>query len=347
MKATKQIFRFNGNEDDVRQVLAEVEGFKAVSVVNGKASIEEIKEVFSNNKSVACTSFNDSGFIFQLCPINVFVTRGNFNVARDIIDIRYNIVRQFMEIASKYDIDIGDHISNSTSKAEGPSKSDCVFCKLLDGNPIHEQKSLYESQNFLVVPGSGSFIDGYLMILPKEHVMSCAELSKEILEEMEDVISDIKFILKSIYGNEVLIWENGSGMGGKGKPKTSIVHAHIHACPCSDMLNICEATKVTGVTLNHIEKKNFKNHHKDSYLFIIDFDNQWYISSDTNLYIPRQYIRQLLAMELNISGDVWDWRHFPFWNNVEKTAETILSFIKDNFQSLSPRIQKATKKFVI
>ena len=347
MKATKQIFCFNGNENDVRQVLAEVSGFKAISVVKKSASIEEIKEVFSNNKSVACTSFNESGFILQFCPINIFVTKTPFNISGNIIDIRHNIVRQFMEIASKYNIDVGDHISNSTNKDKGQSKTNCVFCKLLAGKPIHEQKSLYESQNFLVVPGSGSFIDGYLMILPKEHVMSCAELSKEMLKEMNDVISDVKFILKSVYGNEVLIWENGSGMGGKGKPQTSIVHAHIHACPCPNQLNICNVTKMTGVTVHHIEKRNLKNYYKDSYLLIIDFDNQWYIASDAKLYIPRQYIRQLLAMELNISGDVWDWRHFPFWNNVEKTAQNILSFLKNNFQSLSPRIQKATKKFVM
>ena len=344
MKLTKQIFLITGADALVRQTLEEIKGFKAVTVINGKISDDIIKEVFANNKSIVCRGFEENNFILQFAPITIFASEGIITTSTNVIDVRYNIVRQFMEIANKYSIDIGDHKSNTT--LDGPSKSDCIFCKLLSGHPVHHQPSLYETQNFLVVPGSGSFIHGYLMILPKDHIMSCAELTLEQLNELYDVISDIKFILKSIFHNEVLIWENGSGTGGKGKPKTSIVHAHIHACPCSDTLDILEATRLTGVPLNPIKKSDLSKYASNPYLLVINFNNNWYISSDPNLYIPRQYIRQLLAKELNIIGDVWDWRLYPFWNNVEKTAQIILEFLRDNFDNLSPRIQKATEKFI-
>ena len=101
-----------------------------------------------------------------------------------------------------------------------------------------------KAKNFLVIPGSGAFIDGYLMILPKVHVMSCAELNFEQRMEMLEVIRDVKDILKGTYKSKVLVWENGSGLDGKGKPKTSIVHAHIHVCPSK--LNISETTNAMG-----------------------------------------------------------------------------------------------------
>ena len=344
MKSTRQIFLINGKEENVRKVLSELRGFKAITVVDGKVTIGQIKKIFANNKSIVCRELDEENFILQFAPVSVIATDTSLCATNNIINTNHNIVRQFMEIALEHNIDIGDYVSNSNSL--GPSKADCIFCKLLSGNPIHEQKSLYESNHFLVVPGSGGFIDGYLMILPKKHIMSCAELNPEQMEEIRNVISDIKFILKSIYHNEILIWENGSGTDGKGKPKTSIVHAHIHACPCSDKLNILKTIKLTGVSLTHIKSFELSSYIKNSYLLVIDFDNQFYISSDTKLYIPRQYIRQLLALNLGISGELWDWRCFPFWDNVDKTSQVFLQYVKNNYDNLSPRIQKATRNFI-
>lgn len=340
MKSTKRIFFLEGEEKNVSKCFKLIEGFKAVTVVRGIASFEQVQETFANNKNLVCKGLKDSSFANLFNPIRVYVTDGV--VAKDAINVRDNIVRQFMEIASRENIDIGDHISNATT--EGPSKKDCLFCKLLAGHPVHEQASLYETDNFLVVPGSGAFVDGYLMILPKAHIMSCAELNDEQMEELKGVMDDVKFILKSIYGSEILIWENGSGSGGKGKPKTSIVHAHVHVCPST--VDVLKTTKMTGVHLNHIEQSKLQQYRKNSYLFVIDYDNEWYISSDPNLYIPRQYIRQILALGGNIEGNVWDWRRYPFWNNVEKSGETFLQFVRDNFETLSTRIQKATERFL-
>lgn len=341
MKSTKRIFLLEGKKENLKKCFDLIEGFKAVTVVRGIATVKQIKEVFANNKNLVCEGLEDSKFANLFNLIRIYVTDAGF-VANNSINVSDNIVRQFMEIATRENIDIGDHISNAT--ADGPSQADCLFCKLLAGHPVHEQASLYETENFLVVPGSGGFIDGYLMILPKAHIMSCAELDDEQMEELKGVISDVKFILKSIYGKEVLVWENGSGSGGKGKPKTSIVHAHVHACPSA--VDILEVTKTTGVPLNHIEQSELQGYDKNSYLFIIDYDGEWYISSDPKLYIPRQYIRQILALGAYIDGNVWDWRRYPFWNNVEKSGETFLQFVREKFDTLSPRIQRATEKFL-
>ena len=78
----------------------------------------------------------------------------------------------------------------------------------------------------------------------------------------------------------------------------------------------------------------------------MDYDGSWHISNDTNLYIPRQYVRQLIALEHNINGDLWNWREFPFWDNVAKTGNSFIDFVKINYEMLSPRIQKATQKFI-
>lgn len=345
MKTTRQIFLISGSDETVRSILKEVNGFKAIDVIDGVATAEDINRIFSCNKSVVCRGISSESIFFQLTPIYITGVSEKESTAQvgNIVNVKHNVILQFMEIASRYNIDIGDHISNSNEK-EGPSKENCLFCKLLAGKPVHKQASLYETQNFLVVPGSGAFIDGYLMILPKEHIMSCAELSIEARKEMDNVIQDIKLLLRAIYGKNVLVWENGSGTGGHGKPKTSIVHAHIHACPCS--LDILQTTKLTGITLTQINKDELANYSSDSYLFVINYDNKWYMCCDKKLYIPRQYVRQLIALEQNISNDLWDWRRYPFWFNVERTGNTFLDYVRNNYNYLPQRIQEATQKFL-
>ena len=344
MKATRRVFSIKGNEAVVREVLNGLIGFKAVTVLYDAVTLDVMSEVFNNNKSVVCSAENITYTPMNNAVVEVFATSSDTMIfgVKNIINVNGNIVRKFMEIADEHEIDIGDHVSNASTKS--PLKSDCLFCKLLKGKPVHEQASLYESENFLVIPGSGAFLDGYLMILPKSHVMSCSELNFEQKQEMLEVIEDVKFILKGIYGKDILVWENGSGLNGKGKPKTSIVHAHIHACP--SMLNVLETTNATGIPIFPITSEELPKYKENSYLLIMNYDGNWYISADPKLYIPRQYVRQLIALEHNIVGEFWNWRVYPFWNNVEKTGNDVLSFIKNNYDNLTPRIKKATEKFI-
>lgn len=345
MKTTRQLFIITGKDENLRTVFDVLDGFKAIIAMDKNVSTTDIEKTFNCNKSVVCRGIVSSNMFYHLTPIYITCigTDETIMPIGNVIKLNSNIILQFMEIASKYNVDIGDHVSNTTSKSSH-SEDNCLFCKLLAGKPIHKQDPLYETTNFLVVPGSGAFIDGYLMILPKSHVMSCAELSPEERVEMENVIVDVKFLLRSIYSKNVLIWENGSGVDGHGKPKTSIVHAHIHACPCS--LDILQATTLTGITLKQIDKYSLANYSRDSYLFVINYDNKWYICCDTNLYIPRQYVRQLLAIEQNINTDLWDWRSYPFWSNVEKTGKVFLEYVRNNYDYLPERIQNATRKFI-
>ena len=344
MKATRKVFSVKGEDSIVRAVLNGLIGFKAVTVLSDIITPDVMDQVFANNKSLVCRADNIPYSVLNTDVVNVLATDSETMIfgVKNIINVNGNIVRQFMEIADEYDIDIGDHVSNESDK--NPLQSDCLFCKLLAGKPVHEQASLYESENFLVIPGSGAFLDGYMMILPKSHVMSCAELDYKQRMEMLQVIDDVKYILRNIYRKNILVWENGSGLDGRGKPKTSIVHAHIHVCPST--LNVLETTKATGIKIHPIDFENLPDYKRNSYLLIMDYDENWYISYNPNMYIPRQYVRQMIALEHNINSELWNWRRFPFWDNVEKTGNTFLDYVKNNYGELSTRIKKATRKFI-
>lgn len=345
MKQTRRIFSFKGRDEVIEQVFNSLKYFKAVTILSSSVTHEAIAEVFNNNKNILCRATDLSHLQMSTATIETYITDSTKIVrgAENIICSSSNVVRQFIEIAEKHHVDIGDHVSNLEAHKEG-THNNCIFCELCAGKKVDNRPKLYESANFLVVPGSGAFIPGYLMILPRPHVMSCAELNDKKRQEMLEVIEDVKWILKNLYGNDVLIWENGSGSSGKGKPSSSIVHAHIHACP--SQLNPVESTNSTGITIQQIEIETLPNYQQDSYLLIQDYKNSWHIAANKNVYIPRQYVRQLIAMEHGIETDLWNWREYPFWHNVLETGNTILEYLRANYEQLSSRIQSRVNNFI-
>lgn len=205
------------------------------------------------------------------------------------------------------------------------------------------ERVLYKSKNFFVIPTLGKFITGYLLIIPFEHVMSNAELDIETLKEFETVLEDIEYLLRLTYhSHDVLVWENGSGKSGIGKAKDSIVHSHVHIAPSN--LTFEDIESASGFPFEEITLDNLSRYKEHSYLLVRTSDhNLWEINNNPELYIPRQYVRQLLAQEYDIfSDEQWNWRTHPFREKMHITVAEIKSTIKSNWDILPERIKQNT-----
>jgi len=187
----------------------------------------------------------------------------------------------------------------------------------------------------------GEFIPGYLLIIPYEHVMSNAELDLSTQKELLTVIEDLSYLLNLTYGHSnYLIWENGTGNSGIGKAKDSVVHAHTHIAPSSLTAEKIEA--LSGFNFKKISTEDLSKYNLYSYLLIQDTDNLWRISSNPAVYIPRQYIRQLLAEEYEIPGEQWNWRKYPFKEQMMQSYYDMVDAIQKNWNSLPARIKVNT-----
>lgn len=337
MKSTRKIFCVlteNVRRDIALRVMAEISGYKAIVRISGNVTLEgqSLRSVFDLNKNVLCedptTIHNFSGTI----PVGINNPSQKHNIRVFATSTPEDIRKQFETIAENCNVDIGDHRSNATK--EGPSQDpmDCVFCRYFAGKPDHEQPSIYETENFVLMCNTGHFTPGCLQIVPRKHVMSCAEFDKATLDELLEVIEDARYILKAVYGKETLLWENGSGNGGHGKDKSSIVHAHIHMNPCD--MNILEVSASKGIVPERINFKDLPKYAEESYLLIQDYDLEWYIVSNPNIYIPRQYVRQLVAEHLGLPGDLWNWRKYMFLDEVLETGKTIHDYIVSDRKSV-------------
>lgn len=346
MKRTRVVFGLESDDPIVSKTVAEALGnFKGTEIIE-HASAEKINNAFLKNRSAIIirdeSNFDSLPAFWQYIPIRVTMSsalRGNV-----IALAGNNLERQFQTIANRYNIDIGDSITADNRTEEGTE--DCFFCKLFIGL-IQERIRVYQSDNFLVVPGKGAFYSGYFMILPKRHIMSFAELTADEHREFLTVIEDTKFILSEMYNMPILFWENGSGEDGRSKSKNSIVHAHGHLMPVNDEYNICEDTFFNGVPLTLIDIDTLSQYSKPSYLLVLNpKDNSWYMKTSQDFYIPRQFVRQLLCEDLLGDNVLWDWRVYPLWDQVDQNAIEFLDYVRFNYSSLSERIRKRTAKFI-
>lgn len=335
MKQTRKIFKLNGYTIEEEKLLLEELQFKGLIVFYSKDITQyDLVSVFKNNKSALCIS----------CTLP-----RNFDkkaISCDNLKFDADLIKQFQNIASIYNCDIGDHKSNCSGISGVPTKEDCVYCQFLKGSPyVFQHKILYSSANFFVVSTLGQFINGYLLIIPYSHIMSNAELVNYKRNEFLTVLEDISYILKMTYNvSNVLVWENGTGNSGIGKAKNSVVHAHTHIAPSN--LNATTIKTISGFPFKEILFCQLSDYSKNSYLLIKKSDFIWNICQSSDLYIPRQYIRQLLANEYNISGEYWNWRIYPFENKIIETDRQIMNALKNNWDTLSERIKERTRYYL-
>lgn len=342
MKETRKIFMLVGRTNKIFRVLGQLQ-FKGTLLLFGDELTEEdIQEIFQMNKSVICANAKIPQR-YESQTIKIYVGRISWGT-EPCICINGDVAAQFQEIAENMNCDIGDHKSNSSGMQQSPTISDCKYCKFI----LHDDdinRSIYQSKNFVVIPTVGEFITGYLLIIPKRHVMSLAEFNAEEKTEFTEVLSDVKTMLQMAYNTEdFLVWENGTGNGGKGKAKDSIVHAHVHVAPSN--LNFQKIQEMSKFDFKKVSYEKLSNYGKHSYLLMQENENFWRINDNPDLYIPRQYVRQLLAEEHGM-GDQWNWRNFPFYEKMTQTRLDISNGLSTHWKEINPRIKERTEDFII
>lgn len=202
---------------------------------------------------------------------------------------------------------------------------------------------MYESENFYVKIEYGCLKKGMVMICPKEHILSAARIPDEQMEEYELVKKDVEFLLKAVYGDgPVIFFEHGSAPSGFSSHEKSIVHAHTHVA--------------WGITLEQKyqdmvclqEVKNIKDLYDTKYFSYQEgTDGKLMAVWDPDVYVQRQYPRQVIGLELGIPNELTNWRKEAFMGNIEETFKDFYDYLRTNQKFLCERIVRATEGFVV
>lgn len=185
-------------------------------------------------------------------------------------------------------------------------------------NDLYNQ-ILFESHNFRVIPSIGALVQGWLLIIPKEHYISMGTIKDMNLQlELEELISKVGSIVKQEYG-EYIVFENGAYCKDK-LVGCGVDYAHIHILPTKiDIINSLENDsniKYDWKEINNISACIEYINHNKPYLLIQDQQKKIRITTDDN--IPSQLFRKVIANSLNLAGK-YDWKQYPFIDNVIET----------------------------
>lgn len=193
----------------------------------------------------------------------------------------------------------------------------CRFC-----NPPDNDRVVYQTDNFYVMLSLGPIVEGYLLIISKEHYECCAGLPTTRFKEFFTLLYQVKYILKKEYGSVILYEHGRSGCLQDHSSGTHCFHAHLHCVP-------------VNIDLGKIVQNDFE------YLPIADWEElrQWYQKQclrylfieveDMKKVFPifqsirSQYLRFKLANALNLEKTA-DWLKFPQWRKVAAGRKRLL-----------------------
>ena len=201
---------------------------------------------------------------------------------------------------------------------------------------------IYESENFYVKIEYGCLKKGMVMICPKDHILSAARIPNNQMAEYKQVMKDVEFLLKAVYGDEpVIFFEHGSDPSGFSSHKRSIVHAHTH---------VAWGIKFDQKYMDMVclqEVKSLKVLYDTKYFSYQEGATGKLLAvSDPNVYVQRQYPRQVIGELLGIPNELTNWRKEAFMGNIIATFDDIYAYLTENHKFLCERIIKATEGFV-
>jgi diadenosine tetraphosphate (Ap4A) HIT family hydrolase len=187
----------------------------------------------------------------------------------------------------------------------------CDFCDEFAGGIRNEfvkryhsqvwNRSVASTQNFTVLPSLGQIAEGHLLIVPKEHCWSLADVCVTHGDELESLVSRVRRILIAAYGSCVA-FEHGarSADGGCG-----IAHAHLHFVPVANDQIFIERLRERHKLVRVRRLAEVDTHVQGSpYIYVETISGQRYVSAVGG--IPSQYLRRCLAEAVGKIS--WDWR---------------------------------------
>ena len=321
------------NADTARDI-----NYEAIEVIS---DVSDVEDVWRRNKTPAM--LKENSLIAMKCYPYIMIPEFIFGH------------EHFISFCHNNGIECGEYCSN---EKHNTAEDRCFLCAVGNhcdraGNPlsplfIYNQKTpevndviIYESEHFYVKIEYGCLKKGMVMICPKEHILSAARIPSEQVAEYKQVMQDVEFLLKAVYGDEpVIFFEHGSDPSGFSSHKRSIVHAHTH---------VAWGIKFEQKYLDMVclKETDIKELYDTKYFSYQEGTEGKYLAvSDKTVYVQRQYPRQIIGLMLGIPNELTNWRREAFMDNIIATFDDFYAYLKSNQNFLCERIAKATDGFV-
>jgi diadenosine tetraphosphate (Ap4A) HIT family hydrolase len=191
--------------------------------------------------------------------------------------------------------------------------TDCLFCRIGEGDEPYmghpENTILLESHSFYVKPALGHFVEGYCLVVSKDHLQTMAELDDQEYVELEELLSEVSRRLTSLYDGGLCSFEHGA-VCPTSRAGACIDHAHIHLLPNGSDLTP-KLAALESKSISSLGELRWFDSRRKSYIYYESRPGVRRVYS-CDERVPSQFMRRLLCEHLGMDRD-WDWRLFPYF----------------------------------
>jgi len=176
---------------------------------------------------------------------------------------------------------------------------------------------LFASDNFVALPSIGALVEGWLLLVPKNHYISIGALPDTLFAELDAFKSFLCSVLIECYGLTVA-FEHGASKERRSVG-CGVDHAHLHLVPVSfDLANLALPMLPCGASWSPAGLDDCRSSHQrgEDYLYIEQPISFGRIATGD---IGSQLFRRVIASGIG-SPDGYNWREHP---HVERVMATI------------------------
>lgn len=180
---------------------------------------------------------------------------------------------------------------------------------------------LFETPNFVVLPSLGALVEGWLLLVPKDHFICMGALPTPLAIEMEQVKDNLYKLLVGVYG-DVCAFEHGPSRANVSVG-CGVDHAHLHLVPVA--FDLCSAVAPflpTDAAWNAggLRECAAAFNRGEDYLYVEQAAGDGQIATHSDF--GSQLLRRAIAARLGVPNQ-FNWREHPQLANISATIDTV------------------------
>lgn len=197
---------------------------------------------------------------------------------------------------------------------------------------------LAESENFWVLPSLGALVEGWLLVVPKDHYLCMGAMPDILLEEMSLIASEVGDLIKTRYG-QVCKFEHGPAQG-QLNVGCGVDHAHMHILPVQqNLISASERYLPEGSHWNRAQLYDCSKVHRngESYLYLEQEHGNAYIATHNGF--ASQILRRAVADSLQKPQE-YDWKQYAQEATVRSTMTVFEELIRGDSECQATNLKR-------
>jgi inosine/xanthosine triphosphate pyrophosphatase family protein/diadenosine tetraphosphate (Ap4A) HIT family hydrolase len=192
---------------------------------------------------------------------------------------------------------------------------DCPFCAEIEGDNLNtfaaimgsrlSSRVVYEDEHFLVLPPLGEFMEGGLLLLTREHILSLAHLPPARFNHLEKLLQAIQNALRKRWGVRPVIFEHGPAPEW-GKGLCCVDHAHLNIFPAAVEVHSHLGDRM-HLAIDSLSELTKLRRAEFGYLFVQENNGVRHAYDGRD--VPTQLVRRILTAQLGYP-ERWHWRDY-------------------------------------